>query len=347
MCVLANGDVVCSICDGRADFVLGNVSSETPTAIFNGPRYRLLRRLMLSGGGRYCPATGRNCLLKDKEEEAVGETEAEKRVRSLQIEPTTACNLRCLTCLVRDIHPVRGQGRDGDLRFRVWDRARRIKQGLAPLVRKLPGLGAPYPSGPTWGLLTRGRMRNDRGGTLPLPVVEAVIDDLHEGLERIDLFNYGEPFLYPHLADALRHVRRRCPGATVSLSTNGIPILEETEEAIIAERLADWILFSIDGIDAGTHAFYRAGGSFRTAWSHLLRFHRKARSSGVNVVWQYLVFRWNDTDRELETALGLAREHGLPLRFEFVRTWGRSRRKGEELAWLRPFLKPGTSLPGS
>jgi len=188
---------------------------------------------------------------------------------------------------------------------------------------------------------------SDRGGILPLPVVEAVIDDLGEGLERIDLFNYGEPFLYPHLVDALRHVRRRCPEATVNLSTNGIPITEETEEPIIAEGLADWILFSLDGVDADTYTFYRAGGSFTTAWEHLLRFHSKARSSGVHVVWQYLVFRWNDTNRELQTAVELADRHGLTLWFEFVRTWGCSKRGEKDLAWLQPFLKPGTSLPAS
>jgi pyruvate-formate lyase-activating enzyme len=283
MCVLANGDVACSICDGRGDFVLGNVHSEAPSAIFNGPRYRELRRLMLSGEGPYCPATGRNCLLKEREVEG-GEAETGNTVRSLQIEPTTNCNLRCLTCLVRDIHPVRDQGEDGDLRFRMWDTARRAKQGLAPLARRLPGLGAPHPSGPWTGLLTRGRMRTDRGGTLPLPVIEAVVDDLAPGLERIDLFNYGEPFLYRHLVACLRHVRRRCPGVTVNISTNGIPVDEETEDAIVAERLADWILFSIDGVEPDAYALYRAGGSFETAWNHLLRFHRKARSAGVNVV---------------------------------------------------------------
>jgi MoaA/NifB/PqqE/SkfB family radical SAM enzyme len=182
---------------------------------------------------------------------------------------------------------------------------------------------------------------------LPLHVIEAVVDDLAENLERIDLFNYCEPFLYPHLIDALRHIRRRCGRACVALSTNGIPIAEETEDAIVTERLADWILFSIDGVDPDTYAFYRAGGSYETAWSHLLRLHRKARGSGVNIVWQYLVFRWNDSDRELESAMELARRHGLTLWFELVRTWGRSRRTRDELLHLSPHLKPGTSLPAA
>jgi len=346
MCVLANGDVACSICDGSGDFVLGNVYTETPTQIFNGPRYRALRRLMLSGKDRYCPATRRTCLLKDVQEDGT-ERETGNTVRSLQIEPTTACNLRCLTCLVRDIHPVPGQAADGDVRFRAWDRARRFKQAVAPLVRQLPGLQGHQAARPLVGLLTRGPMRKDRAGTLPLPVIQAVVDDLADDLERVDFFNYCEPFLYGHLAEALRHIRRKCPRVSVNLSTNGIPITEQTQDAIVDERLADWILFSIDGVASQPYTFYRAGGSFETAWSNLLRFHRKARGSGVNVVWQYLVFRWNDSDRELGKALELAQRDGLTLWFEFVRTWGRSRRRREEVGYLSPHLKPGTSLPGA
>jgi len=212
-------------------------------------------------------------------------------------------------------------------------------------VRRLPGMADSHTSWPVAGLLTRGPMRKDRGGTLPLPVIEAVIDDLADGLERVDFFNYGEPFLYRQLVDALRHLKRRRAGIIVNVSTNGIPIAEETEDAIIDEQLVDWVLFSIDGVDPRTYAFYRAAGSLQTAWRHLLRFNRKARSSGVHVVWQYLVFRWNDTDRELRRALDLARRNGLTLWFEFVRTWGRSKRRREELTYLLPHLKPGTLLP--
>ncbi len=36
--VHANGDVVCSIIDGRGDFVLGNVLTQSLGEILNGPR---------------------------------------------------------------------------------------------------------------------------------------------------------------------------------------------------------------------------------------------------------------------------------------------------------------------
>jgi hypothetical protein len=61
--VHANGEVVCSIIDGRGDFVLGNVHEESLREIVSGARARELRRLMLSAHDAYCPAIGKRCAL--------------------------------------------------------------------------------------------------------------------------------------------------------------------------------------------------------------------------------------------------------------------------------------------
>jgi hypothetical protein len=74
--------------------------------------------------------------------------------------------------------------------------------------------------------------------------------------------------------------------------------------------------------------------------------HRKAARSGVQVTWQYVVFRWNDSDTHFHRALVMAAEHGIPIHFDFAHTWGRSRRKARDLEYLRPHLKPFTALPG-
>src|SRR2546423_6252442 len=97
----ANGDAVCSIIDGRGDFVLGNVHHQSLHTILSGPRIQQLRRLVLGSRDSYGPAVGRRCPLKTIP------TDASEGVlvalRYLMIEPTTACDLRCLTCPVRDI----------------------------------------------------------------------------------------------------------------------------------------------------------------------------------------------------------------------------------------------------
>ena len=74
--------------------------------------------------------------------------------------------------------------------------------------------------------------------------------------------------------------------------------------------------------------------------------HRTAIGTGIRVVWQYVVFRWNARDEQLKRTIAIAKEHGIPIYFDFAHTWGRSRRGPDELRYLTPYLKPFTALPG-
>lgn len=348
--VHGNGEVVCSIIDGRGDFVLGNVHQQSLPEIFDGPQARALRQLVLSTSDSTCPAIGKACPLKTIPHDGVDVPPP--RLRFLAIETTTACDLRCLSCPVRDFTgdtTWRDAWRDGGWSFLIWDGARRTKQHAADLVRRtVPAMvnRAPGDRGRLGSLLLRGRVARSRTGTLPLETVKRVIDEAGDGLERVDMFNYGEPFLYRHLTEALRHIRRRMPTTQIAISTDGMQVREAVEQAIVDERLLDWITFSIDGCDDDTYGRYRIRGRFDVAFGNLVRFHRRAAGTGIRVTWQYVVFRWNDSDAQLRRALALAEHHGMTIHFDFAHTWGRSRRRAADLNYLRPHLKPFTALPG-
>src|SRR5215467_8942600 len=85
----ANGDAVCSIIDGRGDFVLGNVHHESLQTILSGARIQELRRLVLSSQDSYCPAIGKRCPLKTIPTDA--NEPVPVSLRYFMIEPTTAC----------------------------------------------------------------------------------------------------------------------------------------------------------------------------------------------------------------------------------------------------------------
>jgi len=350
-CVHANGDVVCSIIDGRGDYVIGNVHRQSLHEIFTSDRATRLRRLVLSSRDAYCPAIGKTCPLKSIDRDSSEEPHVQ--LRFIAIEPTTACDLRCLSCPIRDFSgdvSWRDAYTDGGLSFLAWDGLRRTKQHSADAVRHaLPFLRDKEPAqlARVVAPLLRGRIdRRARTGTLPIDVLTRVVDEAGSALERVDLFNYGEPFLYRHLVDALRHIRRTRPAPTIEISTDGMQVRETVEAAIVSERLLDWILFSIDGCDADSYGRYRIGGVFDTAFANLVRFHKRAAGTGIKVIWQYVVFRWNDSDDHFRRAIALANSHDIPLWFDFANTWGRSRRTGVELDYLRRFLKPFTALPG-
>lgn len=348
--VHANGDVVCSIIDGRGDFVLGNVHHASLSDILRGDRAHELRRLVLSTPDAYCPAVGKTCALKTLPALA-GDT-VDTHLRFLAIEPTTTCDLRCLSCPIRDIAgdtSWRDAFTDGGLGFAAWDGVRRAKQHVADgLARVLPSpLVRPVPErGRVEALLMRGRMPAGRRGTLPLDVVCRVMTEAGPGIERLDFFNYGEPFLYRPLVPALRHARQVLPNATIAVSTDGQHVKDETEAAIVEERLVDCLVFSVDGVDEATYGRYRIGGTFARAWEHLSRAARRAAGTSVRVVWQYVVFRWNDDDRHLARARAMAADLGVPIWFDFAHTWGRSRRAPDELRGIAAHLRPFTALPG-
>lgn len=350
--VHANGEVVCSIIDGRGDFVLGNVHDQSIHEILNGPRACELRELVLSTTDSYCRAIGKRCALKSIPFEP-GE-EVSTALRFLMIEPTTACDLRCLVCPVRDFSgdvTWRDAWRDGGAAFLLWDGTRRAKQYAADTTRRLlPMLQSRMPPNQsrTEALLLRGSMPKSRRGTLPIDVLRRVVADAGPGIERIDLFNYGEPFLYRHLVDALRHIRLVAPSTTIAISTDGLQVSEAVERAIVAEQLLDWLVFSVDGCDEESYQRYRIRGRFERAFANLLRFHRRAAAAGTNihVIWQYVVFRWNDSDEQLQRAIRMAEEFGLEIWFDFAHTWGRSRRNPAHLRYVTPYLRPFTALPG-
>jgi pyruvate-formate lyase-activating enzyme len=349
VCVHANGDVVCSIIDGRGDFAIGNVHQQSLGEIFTSARARELRRLVLSTSDSYCPAIGKRCPLKSIPFEPGDDPPV--RIRFLAIEPTTACDLRCLSCPVRDFTgdvTWRDAYRDGGVSFLLWDGLRRSKQHAADGVRRaIPLLDrTPAQLGRRGASLLRGRMPKSRTGTLPIDVLKRVVNDAGPEVERVDLFNYGEPFLYRHLVDALRHIRQMLPSTTIAISTDGMQVREPVESAIIRERLLDWVIFSIDGCDAESYRRYRIRGDFDVAFANLVRFHRNAIGSGTRVIWQYVVFRWNDRDDQFRRAMAMAEELGIQIYFDFAHTWGRSRRRPEELRYLAPHLKPFTALPG-
>jgi pyruvate-formate lyase-activating enzyme len=348
--VHANGDVVCGIIDGRGDFVLGNVHRQSLVEILGGARACELWRLVGSTSDTYCAAIGKRCPLKNVPGDVV--QDAPWRIRFLTIEPTTLCNLRCLACPVRDFSEKatwRDAYADGGLSFLLWDLLRRGKQHAADRVRRVfPCLAA---AGPVrldrWSAhALRGRIPESRTGTLPIGILKRFVSEAGPAVERLDLFSYGEPFLYEPLVEALRHVRSALPAATVAISTNGVLLPEPVEDAIIQERLVDWLVFSIDGCDEESYRRYRVGGHFDRALSNMVRCHRRASGTGLHVVWQYVVFRWNDRDDQLRRAIAMAESLGVPIWFDFAYTFGRSRRKARDLRYLLPYLRPSTALPG-
>lgn len=98
LCVLANGDIVCSCGDPAGLQVYGNVYRDRIEDVYNGPLYQQMRRWQLqTHPTSYCPVVKTRCGGRVSRATSV-DTPTERAVRMLQIEPIARCNLRCPSC---------------------------------------------------------------------------------------------------------------------------------------------------------------------------------------------------------------------------------------------------------
>jgi molybdenum cofactor biosynthesis enzyme MoaA len=113
ICVLANGDIVCSCGDPMGLRVYGNVATDRLAAVYEGPMYQEMRRWQLaSPPDSWCPVIAADC--GGRISHATVADEATRRaVRMLQLEPVGVCNLACPECPVTHFpaHPQVAPGR--------------------------------------------------------------------------------------------------------------------------------------------------------------------------------------------------------------------------------------------
>jgi molybdenum cofactor biosynthesis enzyme MoaA len=287
ICVLANGDVVCSCGDPAGLRVYGNVFKDRLADVYDGARYREIRAWQLaSPPSAFCPVIGADCGGRVSRASSADRPRG-RRVRVLQVEPVSVCNLACPAC------PVTVMGKDP-------------------------------------------RYAHDRRGVLPLPVMEDVVAQLPD-LEKILFYNFGEPFLHPDAVPFLRGVRRERPSVVIHTSTNGLAFRPGVVDAIANERLADRVVFSVDGARPESYASYRKGGDLARALGSLEALANAARraGAGLELVWQYILFEWNDSDAEIAQARARAEAMGVRLSFIVTHTSGASRR----FTWGSPALE--------
>ena len=181
-----------------------------------------------------------------------------------------------------------------------------------------------------------GRKRYRQRTLLGRELFDAVLAELGDSLFFVHLYNWGEPLLNRDLTYFIHALAER----GIATDTNTNLSLQLTDEAIDALVLSgiDRIEASIDGFSQESYGKYRIKGRFELAQDNLLRLARARDRLGspLEVVWNYLVFRFNE--HEVEAARDFCAAHGIEfvrreasiapeLREEFLPTY----RAGEEL----------------
>jgi hypothetical protein len=141
-----------------------------------------------------------------------------------------------------------------------------------------------------------------------------VVDELGPTLSRIDFFNYGESFIHPRAIEMISYVKSRYPHVYLFCSTNGLLLNTEAKLQGLVESGIDEITFSVDGARQESYQIYRRGGNFNKVFQimkRLIEIKKEQKSETPFVNWRYILFRWNDSDEEMNLARRLAAEIDL------------------------------------
>ncbi len=158
-----------------------------------------------------------------------------------------------------------------------------------------------------------GIARTRQAAMLDFDLFASVIDEAGASLVRIDFFNYGESFLHRRAAEMCAYIKRRFPQVYLYTSTNGLALDEEKIRTLVRSGI-DEVTFSIDGATRESYSTYRRRGNLDVALANLRTMvdEKRAAAADVPIInWRYILFRWNDSDEEMNRARGLAADIGV------------------------------------
>jgi MoaA/NifB/PqqE/SkfB family radical SAM enzyme len=118
----------------------------------------------------------------------------------------------------------------------------------------------------------------------------------------------GEPLLHPGLPGLVTAVKQWI-GCPVSVHTNG----NFTFDPALVDAGVDALSVAVDGTTQAVYAKYRKGGDLKKA----LRFMKAARacrdrkSAKMTLIWQYILFRWNTSEKQLARLFEIVKETGV------------------------------------
>lgn len=158
-----------------------------------------------------------------------------------------------------------------------------------------------------------GITRTRQAGMLDVDLFTRVVDEVGPSLVRIDFFNYGETFLHKRAVEMCEYIKARYPHIYLYTSTNGLAFTEERARRLVRSGI-DEVTFSIDGATQASYERYRQRGRLDVALGNLRTMVEEKRRLGLDVPvlnWRYILFRWNDSDEEMDLARRLAAEIGV------------------------------------
>lgn len=147
----------------------------------------------------------------------------------------------------------------------------------------------------------------------PLDEFKRLMDEIGPTLGRLDLFNYGDPFVHPDALEMIEYVKARYPHVYLYISTNGL-LLDGRKNQRLIEAGLDEITFSVDGPNQQIYEKYRCGGDFDKVLANMVDLVNRRQALGAErplINWRCILFKWNDSPRVMRKVRRLAARSGV------------------------------------
>ena len=153
-------------------------------------------------------------------------------------------------------------------------------------------------------------------GYLSRDSFEVIFAKIRPHAEVMQLFNWGEPFMHPHLLDFVETIA--AAGIETQISSNlTVRSFDTAElERIVRSGLTSLIV-SIDGITQPAYAAYRRNGDLKNALENLeniVKTKKRLGSETPHLIWAFYPNRWNED--EVDAARQRARQIGVEIWFK-------------------------------
>lgn len=146
-------------------------------------------------------------------------------------------------------------------------------------------------------------------GRMSADQFRAIVDEIGEYVFKINLYGFGEPWLFPETLAMIRYATDNNIGVGVSSNMNfSDPALPK---AIVNSGL-EVLIFSIHGVTQETYSKFMQGGNMEIAFANLSKVIEERRKQGFSkpfIDWQFCVTGFNE--HEIPLAEKMAEEMGV------------------------------------
>ncbi len=138
----------------------------------------------------------------------------------------------------------------------------------------------------------------------------SVLSSLKDGGFRLDSVEYcgqGEPLMHPQFAEFAVATKKYYPHAWQRVITNG----NFTYQKTLGQAPVDEIMVACDGLHQESYSQYRVKGKVEKVLQFMSDAVAARKKGRPQVIWKYILFEFNDSEKEILAAQDKAQDIGV------------------------------------